>query len=119
MIIPQLRFALLTAIFACAAALMPIVAATETIGQEQAKKWRRPATPPADAPAEKVRVPASAQNAAEAKRKEAINSWTLGLAAGRIEGAPLQFAGELARAMDDGDNLRVLPIVTETPNTLK
>lgn len=48
----------------------------------------------------------------EAKRKEAINSNTVGLAAGRIEGAPLQFAAELARVLDDGDNMRVLPIVT-------
>lgn len=49
---------------------------------------------------------------AEARRKEAINSNTVGLAAGRIEGAPLQFAAELARVLDDGDNMRVLPIVT-------
>jgi TRAP-type uncharacterized transport system substrate-binding protein len=48
----------------------------------------------------------------EQRRKEAINSWTVGLAAGRTEGAPLQFAAELARVVDDGDNMRVLPIVT-------
>ena len=48
----------------------------------------------------------------EARRKDAINSNTVGLAAGRIEGAPLQFAGELARVLDDGDDMRVLPIVT-------
>lgn len=48
----------------------------------------------------------------EARRKEAINSNTVGLAAGRIEGAPLQFAAELARVLDDGDDMRVLPIVT-------
>jgi TRAP-type uncharacterized transport system substrate-binding protein len=48
----------------------------------------------------------------EARRKEAINANTVGLAAGRIEGAPLQFAAELARVLDDGDNMRVLPIVT-------
>jgi len=51
----------------------------------------------------------------EAKRREAINSWTVGLAAGRTEGAPLQFAAELARVVDDGDNMRVLPIVTRGP----
>ena len=44
-----------------------------------------------------------------------INAWTIGLAAGRIEGAPLQFASELARVLDDGDNMRVLPIVTRGP----
>lgn len=48
----------------------------------------------------------------EARRKEALNSNTVGLAAGRIEGAPLQFAAELARVLDDGDDMRVLPIVT-------
>lgn len=59
--------------------------------------------------------PTPAQASAEAKRKEAINSWTVGLAAGRTEGAPLQFAAELARVLDDGDNMRVLPIVTRGP----
>jgi TRAP-type uncharacterized transport system substrate-binding protein len=44
-----------------------------------------------------------------------INAWTVGLAAGRIEGAPLQFASELARVLDDGDNMRILPIVTRGP----
>jgi TRAP-type uncharacterized transport system substrate-binding protein len=52
------------------------------------------------------------QASAEQRRKDAINSWTVGLAAGRTEGAPLQFAAELARVVDDGDNMRVLPIVT-------
>jgi len=55
---------------------------------------------------------ASPQVSAEQRRKDAINSWTVGLAAGRTEGAPLQFASELARVVDDGDNMRVLPIVT-------
>jgi TRAP-type uncharacterized transport system substrate-binding protein len=41
-----------------------------------------------------------------------LNSWTVGLAAGQLEGAPLRFATELARVVEDGDNLRVLPIVT-------
>jgi TRAP-type uncharacterized transport system substrate-binding protein len=55
------------------------------------------------------------KSVAEQRRKEAINSWTVGLAAGRTEGAPLQFAAELARVLDDGDNMRVLPIVTRGP----
>jgi TRAP-type uncharacterized transport system substrate-binding protein len=48
-------------------------------------------------------------------QKERINAWTIGLAAGRTEGAPLQFASELARVLDDGDNMRILPIVTRGP----
>ena len=44
-----------------------------------------------------------------------INAWTVGLAAGLIEGAPLRLAAEMARVVDDGDNLHVLPIVTRGP----
>ena len=51
----------------------------------------------------------------EQAQKDRINAWTVGLAAGRLEGAPLQFAAELARVLDDGDNMRVLPIVTRGP----
>lgn len=58
---------------------------------------------------------AASQPSVEQKRKDGINSWTVGLAAGRTEGAPLQFASELARVVDDGDNMRVLPIVTRGP----
>jgi len=60
-------------------------------------------------------APVPQPGSVEAKRKEAINAWTVGLAAGRTEGAPLQFAAELARVLDDGDNMRVLPIVTRGP----
>src|ERR1700755_75196 len=38
------------------------------------------------------------------------NAWTVGLAAGLPEGAPLRFAVELARVLDDGDNMRVIPM---------
>jgi hypothetical protein len=31
-----------------------------------------------------------------------INAWTVGLAAGLIEGAPLRLAAEMARVVDDG-----------------
>src|SRR5215468_5560877 len=44
-----------------------------------------------------------------------INAWTVGLAAGRIEGAPLRLAAEMARVVDDGANMHVLPIVTRGP----
>jgi len=44
--------------------------------------------------------------------KERLNARTIGLAAGRLEGAPIRFAAELARVMDDGDNMRVVPFVT-------
>jgi hypothetical protein len=44
-----------------------------------------------------------------------LNSWTVGLAAGQLEGAPLRFATDISRVVDDGDNLHVLPIVTRGP----
>src|SRR3982751_2459683 len=47
--------------------------------------------------------------------REKVNAWTVGLAAGLIEGAPLRLAAEIARGADDGPNLLVLPIVTRGP----
>ena len=49
------------------------------------------------------------------QHQEKINAWTIGLAAGRIEGAPLRLAAEMARVVDDGANQHVLPIVTRGP----
>jgi TRAP-type uncharacterized transport system substrate-binding protein len=53
--------------------------------------------------------------AAPLSPKEKLNAWTLGLAGGLLEGAPLRLASEMARVVDDGDNLHVLPIVTRGP----
>src|ERR1700750_3413946 len=50
-----------------------------------------------------------------ARSRDAKRAWTVGLAAGLIEGAPLRLAAEMARVVDDGDNLHVLPIVTRGP----
>ena len=47
--------------------------------------------------------------------KEKLNAWTVGMAGGLLEGAPIRFATEIARVVDDGDNLHVLPIVTRGP----
>src|SRR4051794_13442978 len=44
--------------------------------------------------------------------KERMNAWTIGLAGGLLEGAPIRLAAEIARVVDDGPNLHVLPIVT-------
>ncbi|MDH2386115.1 TAXI family TRAP transporter solute-binding subunit [Bradyrhizobium sp. CER78] len=45
----------------------------------------------------------------------AMNAWTVGLAGGLLEGAPIRLAAEIARVVDDGDNLHVLPVVTRGP----
>jgi TRAP-type uncharacterized transport system substrate-binding protein len=47
--------------------------------------------------------------------REKVNAWTVGLAAGLLEGAPIRLAAEMARVVDDGPNLLVLPIVTRGP----
>lgn len=40
------------------------------------------------------------------------NNWTVGIAGGQRSGTYMTFADELAQVLDDGDNLRVVPIVT-------
>ena len=40
------------------------------------------------------------------------NNWTIGIAGGQLSGTYMTFANELAEVLDDGDNLRILPIVT-------
>jgi hypothetical protein len=62
-------------------------------------------------------VHAQAQNAPSPRRapetqKEKMHDWTVGLAGGLLEGAPIRFAAEIARVVDDGPNMHVLPIVT-------
>src|SRR5215204_3787848 len=44
--------------------------------------------------------------------KERKNAWTVGVAGGLIDGTYMRFADELAKVLDDGDNLRILPMVS-------
>lgn len=53
-------------------------------------------------------VVSSAQQATIAQ----VNNWTVGIAGGFFEGTFIRFAVDLAKALDDGDNLRILPIVS-------
>lgn len=48
----------------------------------------------------------------ENTRAARLNNWTIGLAGGLLEGTFAWYAADLAKALDDGDNLRVLPINT-------
>jgi TRAP-type uncharacterized transport system substrate-binding protein len=48
----------------------------------------------------------------ETARAARINNWTVGLAGGLLEGTFVRYAADLAKALDDGENLRVLPIVS-------
>jgi TRAP-type uncharacterized transport system substrate-binding protein len=51
----------------------------------------------------------------EAKIKERINAVSVGMAAGLLEGAPIHFATDMARVVNDGGAINVLPIVTSGP----
>jgi TRAP-type uncharacterized transport system substrate-binding protein len=44
--------------------------------------------------------------------KDDMNAWTVGLAGGLLEGSFIRYAADIAKVLDDGDNLRVLPLVT-------
>jgi TRAP-type uncharacterized transport system substrate-binding protein len=52
------------------------------------------------------------QGSADPRSAERKNSWTVSVAAGQLSGSYMTFADDLAKVLDDGDNLRVLPIVT-------
>jgi TRAP-type uncharacterized transport system substrate-binding protein len=52
---------------------------------------------------------------AERQIKERLNAGTIGLAGGLLEGAPIRFATEIARVVNDGGTVHVLPIVTRGP----
>src|SRR5262245_49329492 len=45
-----------------------------------------------------------------ADMKDKYNKWTIGLAAGLYEGAGTRMASELAKALQDDENMRVLPL---------
>jgi len=92
-------------------ALLAVAALESATGQT--------ANPPArvqERAAEAKQKPQAAPNKRRvAEIKQKLNGWTVGLAGGLLEGAPVRFATEIARVADDGDNLHVLPIVTRGP----
>jgi TRAP-type uncharacterized transport system substrate-binding protein len=53
--------------------------------------------------------------AAENQIRDRLNAWTIGLAGGLLEGAPIHFATDIARVVSDGGQVQVLPIVTRGP----
>jgi TRAP-type uncharacterized transport system substrate-binding protein len=66
---------------------------------------------PADVAAQTQNAP-SPRRAPNETLKDQMNAWTVGLAGGLLEGAPIRLAAEMARVVDDGPNMHVLPIVT-------
>jgi TRAP-type uncharacterized transport system substrate-binding protein len=65
------------------------------------------------APAHAQTVPKSLERVGtDAALKQRTNAWTVGVAGGQRSGTYMSLADELAQVLDDGDNLRVIPIVT-------
>jgi TRAP-type uncharacterized transport system substrate-binding protein len=52
---------------------------------------------------------------AERQIRERLNAGTVGLAGGLLEGAPIHFATDIARVVNDRDVIHILPIVTRGP----
>jgi TRAP-type uncharacterized transport system substrate-binding protein len=57
---------------------------------------------------EPPQLPAQIEHAHKAK----VNEWTIGLAGGLLEGTLIRYAADIAKVLDDGENLRVIPMVT-------
>jgi len=58
-------------------------------------------------------IPKSLQGGdAEVVVKDRMNAWTVGLVGGLMEGTFMRFAEEIRKVLDDGDEMRVLPIVS-------
>jgi TRAP-type uncharacterized transport system substrate-binding protein len=51
----------------------------------------------------------------ETQIKQRLNAWTIGLAGGLLEGAPIRLATDIARVVNDGGVMHVLPMVTRGP----
>src|ERR1039457_3500832 len=52
---------------------------------------------------------------AEKQIRERLNAGTVGLAGGLLEGAPIHFATDIARVVNDSGVIHILPIVTRGP----
>ena len=52
------------------------------------------------------------QGGSDAVMRVRRNAWIVGVAGGQLSGTYMTFANELAQVLDDGDNLRVIPIAT-------
>ena len=66
----------------------------------------------ANAPRRALPIPNKPVSEEEVAKAARINNWTVGLAGGLLEGTFVRYAADLGKALDDADNLRVLPIIS-------
>ena len=97
-----IRVACLVALFASLVAPATAQGTTDALVVAQAAPTPRRALPLPN-------KPVTEDENAKALR---LNNWTIGLAGGLLEGTFSKYAADLGKALDDGDNLRVLPIIS-------
>lgn len=83
-----------------------IVAQANTQSQQRGNAQNRP----------RRATGAPTDNTPERQVRNRINAWVVGVAAGKLEGAPIRLVEEMSRVVDDGDNMQVLPIITRGPS---
>ena len=59
-----------------------------------------------------AKKPGDGPGSEEEQTRARHNNWTIGIAGGLPEDSFALYAADLAKALDDGDNLRVLPIMS-------
>jgi TRAP-type uncharacterized transport system substrate-binding protein len=91
-----------------------VLAASVAVAQSEpeAALTMRPIQLAQNAPRRALPIPNKPVSEDEAAKAARINNWTIGLAGGLLEGTFVRYAADLAKALDDGENLRVLPIVS-------
>jgi NMT1-like family len=65
--------------------------------------------------AQSSRTQNSSAAPSEQQIRDRVNAGTVGLAGGLLEGAPIRFATEIARVVNESNQVHVLPIVTRGP----
>ncbi|MFT4118048.1 TAXI family TRAP transporter solute-binding subunit [Bradyrhizobium sp.] len=101
-------------LFMLALSLLALPASAQNAGKSgDQKRYAEPATSATTRSGRAAR--AGQLRGAEEDVRDRVNAGTVGLAAGLLEGAPLRFATELARVVNDGGKVHVLPIVTRGP----
>ncbi|MET4388653.1 TRAP-type uncharacterized transport system substrate-binding protein [Bradyrhizobium sp. F1.4.3] len=100
--------------FALALSLLALSASAQNASRTGGDKRSAESAGPAATRGSRAARPAEARTAEEGVR-ERINSGTVGLAAGLLEGAPLRFATEISRVVNQSGKVHVLPIVTRGP----
>lgn len=60
----------------------------------------------------RAQIPEALEGGPEATLKQKKNAWTVGMVGGLLSGTPMRLTDELAKALNDGDELRLIPMVS-------